>query len=85
MKGRLTYEKWTVIHIGGQSYCAERIVESIAEIKYINSHCLACAKADVLSKFGGEVDMRGWHLQGICGTFLKSMSSVIEEENNEEN
>jgi len=44
----------------------------------ITSHCLACAKIEVLSKYGGKVDGRGH--KDICGVFLKAMQQVIKEE-----
>ena len=44
----------------------------------MSAHCLACAKSDYMAKYGRLVDIRGWHKQGMCGTFLKSMRTTVE-------
>jgi len=76
MKGRLSPGKWSVSYIGcTQDYLAERIVNGGLELHEIRSHCLACAKADILSRYGGTVDLRGWHRQGFCGAFLYAMAN----------
>jgi len=87
MKGRLSYEKWAVFNTGGDFYLAERKTKDGWERKEIKAHCLACAKAEILAQYGGEVDLRGWHLSGICGSFLKSMAIAVkqEEEDAEDN
>lgn len=79
-KGTLGYSKWHVSHMGFKSYIAERIVDDELEQLEFSSHCLACAKVDVLAKRGGRVDLRGWHRQGICGSFLAAMAVTVEEE-----
>jgi hypothetical protein len=79
MKGRLGYEKWSVS--GHDSfYMGERIVDGKSQVVYVSSHCLACAKTDILAKHGGQVDTRGWHKQGICGSFLMAMIQEIAQE-----
>ncbi len=70
--------KWSVTSLGGQSYLAERIIDGKSESKDLHSHCLACAKADVIAKYGGKVDTRGWHKQGICGEFLSAKANQNE-------
>lgn len=74
MRGRLGYDKWLVSDDGsGRFFIAERIVDGQLEHRYFSSHCLACAKSDVIAKYGGKVDTRGWHRQGLCGVFLLAM------------
>ena len=80
MKGRLGYDKWSVIHTGASSYMGERIKNGKTEVVYEHSHCLQCAKSDILAKYGGRVDTRGWHLSN-CGAFMLAMQKgIIEEE-----
>ncbi len=78
MKGKLSYSKWSVTSLGSQSYLAERIIDGKSESKDLHSHCLACAKVDIIARYGGEVDIRGWRNQGICGTFLLAMVNQDE-------
>ena len=80
MKGRLSYEKWSVADLGINSYYAERMVNGKSQTEYISAHCLACAKSDVLARFGGQVDTRGWHMQGSCGSFLKTRVTSVDSE-----
>ncbi len=72
------YERWFVSSdaLGSQSYTAQRVVDGVVETVYLHSHCLACAKIDVLAEKGGAVDTRGWHLQGLCGALLKASASI---------
>lgn len=84
MKGKLKYENWYVVYMGFSSYRAERIVNENHESKEIRSHCLACAKVDILNEYGGKVDLRGWHRQGNCGAFLKTMQDTVDMEEYEE-
>ena len=78
-KGYLGYDKWSISHMGGQSYLAERIVNGNTESLNLHSHCLACAKSDIIAKRGGKVDTRGWHKQGTCGLFLLAMAGGKDE------
>lgn len=78
MRGFLRYEKWHISELFPQHFIAERIVNDLTEYYEIHAHCLACAKIDILTEHGGEVDMRGWHNQGICGLLLKAMESIDE-------
>lgn len=80
MRGRLIDRKWHVTPTGGHFYLAQRIVNGETETREYSSHCLACAKADILAKKGGEVDTRGWHRQGSCGLFLLAMVGTVREE-----
>ena len=80
MKGKLSYNKWSVSSLGGQSYIAERIVDNKSESRNLHSHCLACAKSDTIAKYGGEVDTRGWHNQGICGVFMLAIARGNQDE-----
>lgn len=84
MKGKLGYDRWHVGSTGGQSYIAERILDDNHETKYVNAHCLACAKSEVLARYGGKVDLRGWHRAGTCGFFLLAMQSGTDNEKEEE-
>lgn len=85
MRGRLGCEKWHVTHLLlGGSYMAERRVPdpdrpgcTKLETAYVDSHCLACAKSDVLAKHGGRVDLRGW-MRTPCGSFLKAMQYSVD-------
>lgn len=81
-KGRLLRQHWSVTHEtpGSSFFYAERIIDGEREYHYVSCHCLACAKADVLSKYGGRVDLRGWHKQGICGSFLAAIQRTVEQE-----
>jgi len=72
--------KWRVYGMGLRHYVAERVVNDKPEFREMSAHCLACAKSDVLARYGGSVDLRGWHKQGICGAFLKSMQIAVESE-----
>ncbi len=69
-----------------RDFYAERIVKGKAEdYKEFSSHCLACAKVDIMTKTGELTDIRGWHEQGMCGSFLKAMhvSLLVEEHEHE--
>lgn len=83
MKGRLSREKWAVFSEspGGQSYYAERYVNGELEQRYVSAHCLACAKTEVLSRYGGQVDLRGWHMAAsMCGAFLRATAKAVDDE-----
>lgn len=80
MRGSLSEDKWAVFHTGGQMYLAERIINGEYEAHEIRGHCLACAKAELLARHGGQVDLRGWHKQGHCGAFLKAMQIGVNQE-----
>lgn len=77
---RLRDDTWLVFHDGGHSYTAERRVNGKRESHDVHSHCLACAKTDILAKYGGKVDTRGWQKQGSCGSVLASMQDGINAE-----
>jgi len=80
--GKLRDEFWYVERECGSDryFYGERIVDKEREHVDVSAHCLACAKTEVLLKYGGKVDIRGWHKQGICGTFLKAASIAGEED-----
>lgn len=62
-------------------YYAERIVDGRAiDHKELSSHCLACAKVEIMTKTGEPADIRGWTYQGMCGSFLKAMRVSLEAE-----
>ena len=70
-----------------RDYYAERGVDGRAEDhREFSSHCLACAKTDIMAKTGEPADIRGWHNQGICGSFLKAMRITlgIEDEDGQD-
>jgi hypothetical protein len=85
-RGKLSREKWYVFQEAGigDFYYAERIVDGEYEQVYLSAHCLACAKADVLAKHGGRVDLRGWHKQGACGAFMRAMQIAVDQEEEDE-
>lgn len=59
-------ERWRAIDIGGAIAC-----ESTSKTEYSKSaHCKACALADVITKYGGDADLRGLHVYGPCYQFL---------------
>jgi hypothetical protein len=71
------------VHRGafGRDYYAQRIVNGMTEDERdFSSHCLACAKAEIMMKTGEPADIRGWHMQGMCGSFLKAMSISLAQE-----
>lgn len=80
MKGKLGYDKWSVSSMGSQDFIAERIIDGKSEQQHVHSHCLACAKTDILAKYGGQVDTRGWQNQGTCGSFLKAIAEGVKNE-----
>ena len=57
LRGYARPETWSVMHSGGSQYLAERIVGGKRESHYVTGHCLACAKTEVLSRYGGKVDL----------------------------
>ena len=83
MRGRLGYDKWYVVHEGCHSYYAQRTKDGEIETVYLNSHCLACAKVDILARYGGKVDLRGWH-KSPCGSFLLAMATLPDVDGEEE-
>lgn len=65
-------------------FYAERVVDGRAAFaKEISAHCSACAKTDIMTKTGEPADIRGWHMQGMCGSFLKAMRISLAEEKKE--
>ncbi len=81
MRGRLGYNKWRVYVEGSKDYYAERTLpDGTQEVRLIaGAHCLACAKVDVLSRWGGRVDLRGHHTT-MCDAFLLVMQAIVEAE-----
>ena len=80
MKGRLNDDKWYVssAHMGTEHHfiAARSTPNGTQEIEF-RAHCLACAKVEILSKYGGRVDLRGWQRQGSCGMFLVAMQVAV--------
>jgi hypothetical protein len=70
--------------MGLQHYLAERTVDGKYEKQELSAHCLACAKSEVLARYGGNVDLRGWNKQGTCGAFLRAMQMTTDAEEDEE-
>jgi hypothetical protein len=74
---------WRVYSTGiDNDFYAERVANGHSEDyeKYLTAHCLACAKSEIMAETGELVDIRGWHKQGTCGSFLKVMQISIKEE-----
>lgn len=82
MKAKKRNTRWFVYRYGGNSYEGTRSKDCKPERVTVNSHCYACAKADILAKYGGKVDLRGWHMQGLCGAYLKAMQRAVDSEQN---
>jgi len=83
MRGRLGYDKWYVVCVMGSDYMAQRTKDGKLETVEFQSHCLACAKVDILAKCGGKVDLRGWH-KSPCGLFLLAMATLPDVGEEEE-
>jgi hypothetical protein len=66
----MTNARWRVSKMAPRHYIAERVIDGKNEWFELTAHCLACAKHEVLIRRGGIVDLRGWHKQGSCGSFL---------------
>lgn len=66
---------WRIYDYGfSNSYYAERVINKRAvDYKELSAHCLACAKTELMAETGEYADIRGWHTQGMCGSFLKAM------------
>lgn len=82
-QGRLSREKWSVIGeaAGSDFYYAERFIDGKLEQDWVKSHCLACAKTEVLNRHGGQIDLRGWHMAAAtCGLFLLATQRAVDEE-----
>ena len=59
-------QRWRAIDIGGTIAC-----ESVSKTEYRSgAHCKACALVDVITKYGGDADLRGLHRYGPCYQFL---------------
>jgi len=83
LRGYAGREVWYVVHVGGNQYLAERTVNGKYESHYVSAHCLACAKTHTLERYGGRVDLRGWHkAHTMCGFFLKATQQAVVEESN---
>ena len=58
--------QWRATDIGSAFY-----MDSSARSEQIKgAHCAACAYADVITKYGGDVDLRGLSRYGPCYEFL---------------
>ena len=80
LRGYAKRGTWVVTHSGGSQYLAERFVGNERESHYVSAHCLACAKTEVLTHYGGKVDLRGWHqADGLCGDFLLATQQAVNE------
>jgi hypothetical protein len=79
-------ETWDVWHgLLGKEYFAERRIEGRLEMREVTAHCLACAKVEILTRYGGKVDLRGWHMaKGSCGAHLLVIQRAIEQGEDEE-
>ena len=84
MRGYATKEKWAVFSTYGGHYEAERIIDGKREVRYVRAHCLACAKTEVLTRYGGRVDLRGlsW-AKPTCAAFVRVVQDQILEEEEE--
>lgn len=81
LRGWAAPDVWRVYHIGMSDYYAERTVDGKGEYQELNAHCLACAKTEVLQKYGGRVDLRGWHkADGMCGPMLLVTQQAVSQE-----
>lgn len=80
-KGYASQYTWTVWKTYS-GFLAERVNPETKnhETKSLNSHCLACAKTELIGRTGGNVDIRGWQKQGMCGAFLKAMKEGNRDE-----
>ena len=86
LSGRAGKDVWSVSGFGhgSQDFYAERIrPDGTREYHDVHAHCLQCAKAEVLMKYGGRVDLRGWHLT-TCGTFLYAVAHAPPDEKDAE-
>jgi len=73
--------RWSVVGTGEDSYLAERLCDGKLQQVEVSAHCLACAKADILTQHGGEVDLRG-HSKGNCSAFLRAMAEEDQDATN---
>ena len=71
--------KWTVyLSADSETYFAEREIDGDIEFREVTAHCLACAKTEILEKYGGRVDLRGHN--DICGNHLKAVQIATQQE-----
>lgn len=54
----------------GWCYYLESDDGKISDIQDSSAHCLACALAEAISRYGGDCDLRGLHVHGICYQWL---------------
>jgi hypothetical protein len=82
---RKIWKVYKFASIGGNVSCEASLFEGkkVIEQKEVDAHCLACAKTEVMAETGIPADIRGWHMQGMCGSFLYSMRLAIDEGRNE--
>ena len=80
MRGCTRPEIWDVWHgLLGNEYFAERRVGGRLESREVSAHCLACAKVEILTRYGGKVDLRGWHrAHDTCGFYLLAVQRGME-------
>ncbi len=72
---------WRAYHLFSSDYYAERVENGVVtERMNLHSHCLQCAKIDIMSETGEPADIRGWHRAGMCGAFAKTMRMTIDAE-----
>jgi len=69
MRGRLSYHKWSIVDTGLGCYLAERIVDRKPESHELSAHCLACAKAEILLQYAGQVDYAAGISKATAGSF----------------
>ena len=62
---------WTAHQITDQSLLLEHPDHKNVYMR--GYHCLACAYSDVVSKYGGDVDLRGLHRYHKCYEFLRML------------
>ena len=69
---------WRVYEWMPGNFYAERVENGVVTKRdeTLSSHCLQCAKTDVMAKTGEKVDIRGWHM-AKCGPFTKAMAVGI--------
>ena len=71
---------WHVKKNGGSFLAARQVGRKWQQVE-IEAHCLACAKRTVVERYGGTVNVQGWHLQGTCGrAFLIWYNGYLEKE-----
>ena len=73
-------ERWFVYResYGKRNFAAERWVNGKKEFHDgLRAHCLACAKMEVMVKWGGVVDGRGGH--NSCSMILRAQIFIMRQ------